>query len=70
VCRGNEIGIQHTLYQQYIYPNDRGNETHHKIKIVGGVFNWAEDHNCKFGLDKFQLVDFSLRREREYEGQC
>jgi hypothetical protein len=28
-----------------------------------GVFQWVEDHNCKFGLDKFQLVDFTRRRE-------
>jgi hypothetical protein len=26
------------------------------------VFDWAEEHNAKFGLDKFQLVDFTRKR--------
>src|ERR1700679_2461019 len=35
------------------------NETHAKLKDImtraGGVFEWAETHNCEFGIDKFQL---------------
>ena len=46
-------------------------ETHRKIKDVmerdRGVFEWADTHNCEFGLDKFQLVDFTRRREPDPE---
>jgi len=27
----------------------------------GGIFEWARDHNCEFGIEKFQLVDFSRK---------
>ncbi|KAJ3925428.1 MAG: hypothetical protein NXY57DRAFT_1070359, partial [Lentinula lateritia] len=27
-----------------------------------GILKWAEEHNCKFGVDKFKLVDFNRRR--------
>jgi ribonuclease HI len=44
-------------------------ETHRKIKDImekaDGVFKWAEDHNCEFGVDKFQLIDFTRRREAD-----
>ncbi|KAJ3991630.1 hypothetical protein F5050DRAFT_1581062, partial [Lentinula boryana] len=29
-----------------------------------GVEKWATDHNCEFGFDKFQLIDFTRRREQ------
>lgn len=36
-------------------------ETHAALPAImtrlGGLFEWATDHNCEFGLDKFQLVD-------------
>jgi ribonuclease HI/endonuclease/exonuclease/phosphatase family metal-dependent hydrolase len=42
-------------------------ETHRKLKGVmekaDGVFQWADTHNCEFGVDKFQLLDCSRRRE-------
>jgi hypothetical protein len=38
-------------------------ETHyilHDIMMkMGGIFEWARDHNCEFGIEKFQLFDFS-----------
>ena len=42
-------------------------ETHGTLKSImerpEGVFEWAEAHNCEFGVDKFQLIDFTRRRE-------
>ncbi|KAF9051257.1 hypothetical protein BJ165DRAFT_1524220 [Panaeolus papilionaceus] len=29
----------------------------------GGVMEWVEKHNCTFGPEKFQLVDFSRRKK-------
>ncbi|SJL06791.1 uncharacterized protein ARMOST_10133 [Armillaria ostoyae] len=38
-------------------------ETHQKIKDVmerdGGILEWAREHNCEYGIAKFQLVDFT-----------
>jgi ribonuclease HI len=38
-------------------------DTHRVLKEImeweGGVFEWARNHNCEFGIEKFQLVDFS-----------
>ena len=40
-------------------------ETHAKLCDImnrtGGIFEWAKDHNCEFGIDKFQLVDITKR---------
>jgi hypothetical protein len=40
-------------------------DTHRKIKKImerpGGVFDWAADHNCEFGVDKFQLIDLTRK---------
>jgi hypothetical protein len=40
-------------------------ETHAKLRDimnrVGGIFEWARDHNCEFGVEKFQLVDITRR---------
>ncbi|KAF8883695.1 hypothetical protein BD779DRAFT_817454 [Infundibulicybe gibba] len=27
----------------------------------GGVLEWAKEHNCEFGVDKFQLFDFTKK---------
>jgi ribonuclease HI len=44
-------------------------DTHHKLADImerqQGVFQWAAEHNCEFGVEKFQLVDFTRRRERD-----
>ena len=41
-------------------------ETHKKINDMlhrdGGVLQWAEEHNCSFGIEKFQLIDFTRGR--------
>ncbi len=38
-------------------------ETHQKIKNImeqtGGILEWASNHNCEYGVEKFQLVDFT-----------
>ncbi|PPQ81181.1 hypothetical protein CVT24_009472 [Panaeolus cyanescens] len=34
-----------------------------------GIRKWAKSHNCSFGLEKFQLVDFSRKKEVDDEGQ-
>jgi hypothetical protein len=40
-------------------------ETHTKLcdimNCVGGIFEWARDHNCEFGIEKFQLLDITRR---------
>jgi hypothetical protein len=28
---------------------------------AGGIFEWARDHNCEFGIEKFQLLDITRR---------
>ena len=30
-----------------------------------GIMQWAEDHNCKFGINKFKLVDFTRDRKKK-----
>ena len=39
-----------------------------------GVLHWADTHNCTFGIDKFQLVDFlrskTVTKGREGEGEA
>ena len=40
-------------------------ETHAKLhtimNCVGGIFKWAKEHNCEFGIKKFQLLDITRR---------
>jgi hypothetical protein len=40
-------------------------DTHRMLKSImeqrGGVFEWAREHNCEFGLEKFQLLDFTKK---------
>ncbi|KAF9037473.1 hypothetical protein BJ165DRAFT_1353400 [Panaeolus papilionaceus] len=40
--------------------------THRKIKEVmqrpKGILEWAREHNCTFGIEKFQLVDATRRK--------
>ncbi|KAF9051978.1 hypothetical protein BJ165DRAFT_1333533, partial [Panaeolus papilionaceus] len=43
------------------------NETHRKLKEImekpGGILEWADKHNCSFGIEKFQLVDATRRKK-------
>ena len=38
-------------------------DAHQRLKEImewaGGIFDWAHKHNCEFGIEKFQLVNFS-----------
>ena len=40
-------------------------ETHTKLcnimNHVRGIFKWAKEHNCEFGIEKFQLLDITRR---------
>lgn len=40
--------------------------THQKLEHLmndpGGVLDWARAHNCSFGLEKFQLADYTRKR--------
>ena len=40
-------------------------EAHQRLREImeraGGIFDWACKHNCEFGIEKVQLVDFSRR---------
>lgn len=42
-------------------------EMHMKLESLmnnpGGVLDWAKSHNCSFGIDKFQLADYTCKRE-------
>lgn len=41
-------------------------EAHNQLQDLmirhNGILEWAQSHNCSFGLDKFQLTDFTRRR--------
>ena len=53
-------------------------ETHRMLEDMlhrrGGVLQWADSHNCIFGVEKFQLVDFLrsklVTKGREGEGEA
>ncbi|SJL06758.1 uncharacterized protein ARMOST_10100 [Armillaria ostoyae] len=40
-------------------------ETHQKIKDIieqpRGILEWAAEHNCEYGMEKFQLIDFTTK---------
>ena len=40
-------------------------ETHKKLYSImnqtGGVFEWVKAHNCKFSIEKFQLLDITRK---------
>ncbi|SJL18621.1 uncharacterized protein ARMOST_22218 [Armillaria ostoyae] len=40
-------------------------ETYQKIKDImersRGILEWAAEHNCEYGMEKFQLVDFTTK---------
>lgn len=42
-------------------------DTHAKLKGMmereKGIFQWAKEHNCEFGIEKFQLLDASRQTE-------
>ncbi|PPQ77570.1 hypothetical protein CVT24_005191, partial [Panaeolus cyanescens] len=48
------------------------NETHRRITKTmderTGVRSWARSHNCSFGMEKFQLVDFSRKKTIDDDG--
>ncbi|PPR07816.1 hypothetical protein CVT24_002896 [Panaeolus cyanescens] len=45
---------------------------HKGIKKVmdgrGGIMEWARTHNCTFGMEKFQLIDFSRKKTVDEDG--
>ncbi|KAF8988368.1 hypothetical protein BDQ17DRAFT_1257723, partial [Cyathus striatus] len=46
---GSSFQVTHTAIQQ-------------TTTREGGVLNWATEHNCEFGIEKFQLCNFTRRR--------
>ena len=48
IIRGNKFAETHTKLQDIMQRHD-------------GVFDWANKHNCKFGINKFQLQDLSRK---------
>jgi hypothetical protein len=44
--------------------------THEKLKSVmnreGGIAEWADTHNCSFGIEKFQLLDLTRRKVKDH----
>jgi Reverse transcriptase (RNA-dependent DNA polymerase) len=74
-CIRGEDGVHGALFIDDVYlltVGDSLEKAHEKLKDVmerdAGVFQWANKHNCEFGLDKFQLVDFTRRREADCKG--
>ena len=57
---------------------DSYEETHKMLEDMlhrpGGILHWADTHNCVFGIEKFQLVDFlrgkSVTKGRKGEGEA
>ncbi|PPR08171.1 hypothetical protein CVT24_012137 [Panaeolus cyanescens] len=49
------------------------NETHNNLKNTmekpQGVLEWAESHNCTFGIEKFQLLDATRRKSPNPAGR-
>ena len=45
-ARANNFEETHTLIESMLWRD-------------GGIMDWAHEHNCKFGINKFQLVDFT-----------
>ena len=43
--------------------------THAKLKDMmlrkGGILEWAETHNCTFGMEKFQLLDLTRQKVKD-----
>jgi ribonuclease HI len=67
-CLRQEHGERGALFVDDAYVLITGvdfGDTHRKIELImerpGGVFDWARDHNCEFGVDKFQLLDLTRR---------
>jgi ribonuclease HI len=42
---------------------------HQRLKHImerrNGILQWAKDHNCEFGIEKFQLLDLTRRRQTD-----
>ena len=57
---------------------DSYQETHRMLEDMmhrpGGVLQWADSHNCTFGVEKFQLIDFLrsklVTKGRKGEGEA
>jgi hypothetical protein len=69
-CLKAEDSEHGALYIDDVYVLTLGRsfaDTHHKLRDImerlGGILQWATEHNCEFGLDKFQLLDLSRKRE-------
>lgn len=64
-----ERGITFVDDQTMIAIGSNFRETHETLENImtrdGGALDWAETHNCTFGIDKFQLVDFTRRKAVE-----
>ena len=71
-CADEKVGVSGALFiddAYFLAVGDSLQATHRLLKRnmmkPQGVFQWAEDHNCEFGLDKFQLIDFTRKREQD-----
>ncbi|PPQ93480.1 hypothetical protein CVT25_008497 [Psilocybe cyanescens] len=44
-------------------------DTHEKLQRLmlraGGILEWAKEHNCKFGIKKFQLLDATQKTVKD-----
>jgi hypothetical protein len=40
-------------------------KTHEKLRDImnhtKGIFSWAKEHNCEFGIEKFQLLNITRK---------
>src|ERR1700690_401986 len=67
-CLREEHGERGALFVEDTYVLGIGadfTETTRKLKDImertGGVFDWAAEHNCEFGIEKFQLIALTRR---------
>ena len=37
------------------------NKIHNIMNWAGGIFKWATLHNCEFSIEKFQLLDITMK---------
>ncbi|KAI0310470.1 hypothetical protein OF83DRAFT_1036746, partial [Amylostereum chailletii] len=46
-------------------PDEAAEKAQDLMTREGGTFEWADDHKCEFGIDKFGLVLFTRKKERK-----
>jgi hypothetical protein len=63
--KNSEMGLLFIDDAAVVAVGDSFDDTHWKLQEMmtkaGGIFEWAQQHNCEFGIDKFQLLNASQK---------